>query len=184
MAGFQSPLMLAARGLLASRGVNTGPVEGSSGYQHTRQGTPRRELLASSVRPQGNASVPRGNPSSPTTRPYSVTNAELLRDKSRHILPFLKVDALAFGDMTYNMEVQEDLRSGKTWCHCSCPDFTFRWEVVDTGDGFSSIRQSNGAFPVETNPNGVPSLCKHLVSLLSDPLFDKAERDWQNRSKQ
>ena len=140
----------------------------------------RDQAIVSSVRPQGNAAVPAGRASNPASRPYVINNLEQLGDDGR----FLKVDALAYGEGTYPMELQEDLASGKVWMHCGCPDFTYRFEVIDTQDGYSSIRNSNGAYPVKTNPNGVVSACKHLRSLLSDPQVMNAEREWKMKRKE
>lgn len=138
----------------------------------------RDKAIISSVRPQGSMAVPAGRPSSPATRPYVIEQMEKLGDDER----FLKVNAIAFGEEPYPMELQEDLETGKCWMHCGCPDFTYRFEVVDTQDGYSSIRNSNGAFPVKTNPSGVGSSCKHLRSLLSDPQVMNAEREWKMKN--
>jgi hypothetical protein len=52
--------------------------------------------------------------------------------------------------------------------HCACPDFKYRWHWVlagincshePTGLGFDAIDRK----PDKTNPNGMISMCKHLV---------------------
>lgn len=173
-----TPLLWATRSLSG----NTGSPEGIKQGHGWGTGRPRDEVLASSVRPNGNASVPAGNPSNPPVRPYRITSAERIRDKEGNPTKFLKVDAEAFGENTYSMEVQEDLENHRIWCHCDCPDFQYRFEVIDAGSGFSGIRNSNGAYPVKTNPNGIPSLCKHLNHLLQDPMFDFEERDYKEEN--
>jgi hypothetical protein len=48
---------------------------------------------------------------------------------------------------------------------CSCPDFTYRWEVALEDRGSADIEYSNGDAPTITNPVLVPACCKHLVAL-------------------
>lgn len=162
---------------------NTGSPQGLKPGSGFGTGRPRDQVLASSVRPQGNASVPTGAPSNPPARPYAIMSAERLEDREGNPTRFFKVDAQAFGEGTYPMEVQEDLETKRIWCHCDCEDFTYRFEVVDAGSGFSGVRNSNGAYPIKTNPNGVPSVCKHLDALLRDSVFDEAEREYQNERR-
>ena len=173
-----SPLLWLARSLSGNVGSTEGLTDSGVG-----RGKPREELVSSSVRPQGNSSVPRGRPSNPQTRPYQFYTFERVRDKYGRPTRFLKASGIAYGERVYEWEVQEDLETKKIWCHCDCPDFTYRFEVVDAGSGFSGIRNSNGAYPEKTNPNGVPSLCKHLIQILKDPRFDEAEREYQEEKR-
>lgn len=152
--------------------------------KQAERGKSRKDLVRYSVRPNGNSMVPDGNPSNPATRPYVILSAENEKDREGNDTRFLKVDALAYGERTYPMEVQEDLDTGKVWCHCGCPDFVYRFEVTDTNNGFSSIQSSNGAYPDKTNPMGVSSLCKHLESLLQDPMFEMAEEEWKETKEE
>lgn len=162
---------------------NTGSPQGLKPGSGFGTGRPRDEVMTSSVRPNGNSSVPAGNPSNPPARPYRIIDAERILDKEGNPTRFFKVDAQAFGENTYGMEVQEDLATKRIWCHCGCDDFTYRFEVIDAGSGFSGVRNSNGAYPIKTNPNGIPSVCKHLAQLLQDPIFDKAEDEYKNEVK-
>lgn len=139
----------------------------------------RDKAIISSVRPQGSMAVPAGRPSSPATRPYVIEKMEKLGDDER----FLKVSGLSFGEEPYPFEIQEDLATHKIWCHCGCPDTTYRFEVVNAQNGFSSVRNSNGAFPVKTNPSGVPSVCKHIEQVLSNPVFNQAELDYKRGAR-
>lgn len=52
----------------------------------------------------------------------------------------------------------------KCWVSCSCEYFLFHCEVADAESDNSSIRYSNGKFPVITNPQGIQHLCKHLIA--------------------
>lgn len=174
-----SPLIWTIRSLSG----NTGSPRGLKPGNGFGTGRGRDDILRSSVRPQGNASVPRGFPSHPQERPYHITRAERIPDKEGNPTKFFKVDAEAFGENTYPMEVQENLADKRIWCHCDCDDFTYRFEVIDAGSGFSGVRNSNGAYPIKTNPNGIPSVCKHLAQLLQDPIFDKAEDEYKNEVK-
>lgn len=162
---------------------NTGSPEGLKPGSGFGTGRPRDEVLSSSVRPNGNAAVPAGNPSNPPVRPYRISSAERLEDKDGNPTRFFKVDATAFGENAYDIEVQEDLATKRIWCHCTCPDFQYRFEVIDAGSGFSGIRNSNGAYPIKTNPQGIPSLCKHLDHFLQDPIFDQAEREYKEENQ-
>ena len=169
---------------IRSNSGNTGSPNGLKPGNGWGSGRPRDEVLSSSVRPGGNASVPAGNPSNPPMRPYRINSAERLKDKEGNPTRYLKVDATAYGEDMYNMEVQEDLATHRIWCHCDCPDYTFRFEVVDAGSGFSGVRNSNGAYPIKTNPNGVPSLCKHLDHFLRDPIFDYEEQSYKEEGNE
>ncbi len=48
---------------------------------------------------------------------------------------------------------------------CSCPDFTYRWEVALAKKKAATIEYSNGEDPIMTNPAMVPAACKHLVAV-------------------
>lgn len=48
---------------------------------------------------------------------------------------------------------------------CSCEDFKFREEVALWTRNAANIEYSNGAFPVITNPQLKPYVCKHTVAL-------------------
>jgi hypothetical protein len=52
------------------------------------------------------------------------------------------------------------------WVSCSCEWFLFVCEVADAESDNATIRYSNGKFPVETNPRGIGTLCKHLISAI------------------
>lgn len=158
---------------------NTGSPKGIKPGNGWGTGRPRDEVVSSSVRPQGNSSVPRGLPSDPATRAYMFTEFKRIPDKDGNPSPYVKASGISFGEREYNWEVQENLDNHRIWCHCDCPDFTYRFEVVDAGSGFSGVRNSNGAYPVKTNPNGVPSVCKHLESVLQDDMFDNAEKEYE-----
>lgn len=174
-----TPLLWKTRSLSGNIGSPEG-IKPGNGWGTGRQ---RDDLLNSSVRPNGNASVPKGNPSVPAARPYYFTEFERIEDKDGNPTKFVKAEGVSHGEQDYVWEVQEDLENKRVWCHCNCPDFTYRFEVIDAGSGFSGIRNSNGAYPVKTNPNGVPSLCKHLESVLQDPQFDQAEREYQDEQR-
>lgn len=175
-----SPLLWTVR----SNSGNTGSPSGLKPGNGWGSGRPRDEVLSSSVRPGGSASVPAGNPSNPPMRPYRINSAERLKDNEGNPTRYLKVDATAYGEEMYDMEVQEDLATKRIWCHCNCPDYTFRFEVVDAGSGFSGVRDSNGAYPIKTNPNGIPSLCKHLDHFLRDPIFDYEEQSYKEEANE
>lgn len=60
----------------------------------------------------------------------------------------------------------------KMYCNvdCSCPDYKYKWAYAnadkDAGiTGPNSLSKNNGAYPVVTNKNLRPGLCKHLLSL-------------------
>lgn len=50
---------------------------------------------------------------------------------------------------------------------CTCDYFTFVCEVALQKKGAAIVKQSNGARPKITNPQLVPSPCKHLFKLLT-----------------
>lgn len=52
------------------------------------------------------------------------------------------------------------------WVSCSCEWFLFVCEVADAESDNATIKYSNGKFPVETNPRGIGTICKHLISAI------------------
>lgn len=54
----------------------------------------------------------------------------------------------------------------KVWVRCNCEYFMYHCEVADAETDNATIHYSNGKFPVKTNPQGIPHLCKHLISAL------------------
>lgn len=52
------------------------------------------------------------------------------------------------------------------WVHCSCEWFTFYCEVALASRNSSSVINSNGNAPVETNPRQWPYICKHILAVL------------------
>lgn len=71
----------------------------------------------------------------------------------------------------------------KCWCHCSCPDYLYRWEVAVSSRGSSSVINSNGEYPKIRNPRIVPKMCKHLVSAAPIALAAKAKLPKKTISK-
>jgi len=55
----------------------------------------------------------------------------------------------------------------KSWVHCSCEWFTFFCEYSLAKRKSSTIINSNGNAPVETNPRQWPFICKHIVATLN-----------------
>jgi hypothetical protein len=49
---------------------------------------------------------------------------------------------------------------------CDCEFFLYVCEVALHRYGSADIIHSNGEFPYETNPRGIPMICKHLVKIL------------------
>lgn len=130
-----------------------------------RGGKQLGDILASSVRPQGSAAVPAGKPSKPPTRPITITEKKTFggRGGSR----FTLVRGIAQGEQPYDVYAIRNDRTGRVQAHCSCPDFTYRFEVTANQQGWSPVENSNGAWPDITNPNGVASPCKHLQQFLT-----------------
>lgn len=60
-----------------------------------------------------------------------------------------------------------DLKNMNCKVQCDCPDYIFRMEYANKRIGAADIVGSNGAAPVETNPNENPGICKHLMGLIS-----------------
>lgn len=174
-----SPLIWKIRSLSG----NTGSPRGLKPGNGFGTGRGRDDIIRSSVRPQGNASVPRGFPSNPQERPYQFYEFKRMTDNNGNPTRYLKAEGMSQGEEQYNWEIQENLDDKRIWCHCDCPDFTYRFEVIDAGSGFSGVRNSNGAYPIKTNPNGIPSVCKHLEQVLQDPRFDAAEQEYQEEKK-
>lgn len=56
---------------------------------------------------------------------------------------------------------------------CSCGNFLFQWEVSNAYRGISDIVYSNGDFPIVTNPNLKPGVCKHLLKCLMFLIYAK-----------
>lgn len=56
-------------------------------------------------------------------------------------------------------------RHNPTWMHCSCDWYKFVCEVANTWYQCSSVIRSNGQPPLNTNPNMIPMMCKHLVAV-------------------
>lgn len=55
-------------------------------------------------------------------------------------------------------------KNRKTWVHCSCPYFTYYLEYALHFYKASAIVNSNGMYPVITNPAMRPYLCKHAYA--------------------
>lgn len=49
--------------------------------------------------------------------------------------------------------------------NCSCEDYTYRYESVNSYKGAAKLDYSNGDPPVFTNPAMTNALCKHAVAL-------------------
>lgn len=62
-------------------------------------------------------------------------------------------------------EPQMTLES-KVWVSCSCEWFLFVCEVADAESDNATVRYSNGMFPKITNPQGIGTVCKHIISAL------------------
>ncbi len=65
----------------------------------------------------------------------------------------------------YTTKIQFISRKYDVKVSCSCPDFTFRWEVANHRAGVSDIKYSNGEPPTTTNPNMKPGGCKHILAM-------------------
>jgi len=52
----------------------------------------------------------------------------------------------------------------EAWVRCTCPYFKFHSEVAISKRGSTTVKFSNGADPIITNPREQPRLCKHLFS--------------------
>lgn len=58
-------------------------------------------------------------------------------------------------------------------CACSCGNWLFQWETAGAYRGYSDIIYSNGDYPIETNPNLKPGVCKHLFKCLMYMVINK-----------
>lgn len=117
----------------------------------------------------------------------SVTDAKYAPDVS--VIRFSKYaddDGFGFRTITldqkpprkYNQVIlaQDDQPIRKTrqiYVSCNCPRFLYYYEVVLAKKNASSIRFSNGEWPAQTNPRGVVSCCKHLLTVMRYCLVKK-----------
>lgn len=79
--------------------------------------------------------------------------------------------------LQYKLYLQKNNKTSKlndnAWVHCSCPWFTFFCEVALTLKKSSSIKNSNGELPKETNPRLKPWVCKHLIAMSKTAIQSK-----------
>ena len=68
--------------------------------------------------------------------------------------------------ITVRLYGKNEVLNSDCWIHCSCEYFTFNLEVALTTQGSSSVINSNGALPVEKNPEMKGHLCKHLIATI------------------
>lgn len=53
------------------------------------------------------------------------------------------------------------------WCHCSCPDFMYRWEyVLSKYKGASTLINAMNKPPKITNPKNQTGICKHIYACM------------------
>ena len=57
-----------------------------------------------------------------------------------------------------------DVYTHQAWVRCNCPYFKFHSEVAISKRGSTTVKFSNGADPIVTNPKNQPRLCKHLFN--------------------
>ena len=57
-------------------------------------------------------------------------------------------------------------RKAEIWVSCPCEWFLYHCEVATKRKGSTDIIFSNGARPKITNPNSIPTICKHALSAL------------------
>ena len=75
----------------------------------------------------------------------------------------------------------DNILKDRVWCHCSCEYFLYHVEVALTAQGSSSVINSNGNLPVETNPQMKGHLCKHLFKAATTRIPNlsfKAKKSW------
>ena len=84
-------------------------------------------------------------------------------------IQFTAIDKKGSGSphlLTVRLYGKNEVLNSDCWIHCSCEYFTFNLEVALTTQGSSSVINSNGALPVEKNPEMKGHLCKHLIAAI------------------
>lgn len=64
------------------------------------------------------------------------------------------------------------------WVSCSCESQYFTYEVALSMVGSSSVKYSNGEFPIEKNPRLRKGACKHTVAALWSALRRKKVQEY------
>jgi hypothetical protein len=70
--------------------------------------------------------------------------------------------------VVYGTDPNSRLREGPIKVSCSCPDFTYTYEVTLHNQGAADILHSNGEPSDTRNPSQRPGVCCHLYRLIAE----------------